>query len=141
PRSQYREIVIYDLTTPEVKEVVRTEIQSSTKRPSFSKDGKQVAINSLNSLFYYNLTTGRSWEINQGVHNYRYVGFTNNGMLNAGNEYRADLIDVTNGRVQSSKPLSKILLLMTDFLQVMEANLFSIENRSPDWTQEIVNKN
>ena len=141
PRSQYHEIVIYDLTAPDVKEVTRTEIPSSTRRPSFSKDGKQVAINSLNALFYYNLTTGRAWKINQGVYNYRYVGFTDKGILNAGNEYRADIIDVSNGRVQSTKPLSKVLRLMTDFFQMVQADQFNFENHSPDWTQEIVNKN
>lgn len=139
--SDHREIVVYDLTTPTIREAGRFQMQSSTKKPAFSKDGKQIAINSLNTVFYYNLTTGRSWQINQGQYNYHFVGFTDKGTLNAGNEYHADLINVTNGRVLKSKPLPKVLLMMNDFSKAIEATPLDMEGHSPDWTQQIVSQN
>lgn len=139
--SDHREIVVYDLTAPTIKEAGRFQMQSSTKKPAFSKDGKQIAINSLKTVFYYNLTTGHSWQINQGKYNYRFVGFTDKGTLNAGNEYHADLIDAASGRVLKSKPLPKVLLMMNDFSKAIEANPFDMESHSPDWTQKIVSQN
>ena len=139
-QSDHREAVVYDLTNGAMDEAARFHTQANGE-PHFSNDGKQLVFNGLESIFYYNLTTGRSWEIEQGIYNYRYVGFTDKGALNASNDYHADIIDVSNGRVLSSRPLPKVLMLMAGFSNMIEADLLTIDDHSPDWTQEIVTQN
>lgn len=137
---EHTQVYGFDLQQRPLKPSFSSPLSSSMRNPAFSSSGLQVLINNLQGLHYFDMASGRQWQVSPGINSYRYAGINKNGTIAAGNDSNIDLYNA-NGQKQKSTPLPKNLFFLSDLTKILVEDPMDMDYHSADWTQELVNAN
>ncbi|MGB7529052.1 toll/interleukin-1 receptor domain-containing protein [Sphingobacterium cellulitidis] len=134
------EVSIYDLSTPELKQIFKKDLGSGIKTAVFSKDGNQVIFHNTAGINYFNKLNGTQWSLPTSTL-VRFTGFTDNGNLYIGNDSQISQLNTGNGSVIKTSKLPENVFFFSNMIKIMEKDALNSEANSPDWTQSLVNSN
>lgn len=135
--KEKNEWLFFDITTTTPTLKLRKETPYTSKPPAFSPDGKQVALYGNFGINYYNLATGQEWT-NTQVNTAKYVGFTTNGQLHAGNNEQIAQLNLTTGAVAKSTALPGNVFFISPLTKMLEQDDMALQYNSPNWNQQLV---